>query len=131
MRIHIRLGRGAHHQITTYDLPPPKEAGISAASWEGASVSTALQYLQRSVDPGLGYVLSCRRGLCNICAARIDGKVQTACTTPLHDGILIEPARDTLIMHDTVVELSLVRKARIGANGAEDSKTHGGAVASA
>ena len=125
MRIHIRLGRNADGEITTYDLPPPKEAGISATSWEGASVSTALQYLQRVVDPSLGYVLSCRRGLCNICAAKIDGKVQTACTTPLHDGILIEPARDTLILRDTVVELSLVRKARIGANGSEDAKTSG------
>jgi succinate dehydrogenase/fumarate reductase-like Fe-S protein len=125
MRIHIRLGRDANGEITTFDLPPPQEAGISAASWEGASVSTALQYLQRVLDPGLGYVLSCRRGLCNICAAKIDGKVQTACTTPLHDGILIEPARDTLILRDTVVELSLVRKARIGANGAEDVKPPG------
>jgi len=124
MRIHIRLGRDTGSEVIAYDLPSPKEAGISAASWEGASVSTALQYLQRAVDPGLGYVLSCRRGLCNICAAKIDGKVQTACTTPLHDGILIEPARDTLILRDTVVELSLVRKARISANGAADSKSH-------
>jgi succinate dehydrogenase/fumarate reductase-like Fe-S protein len=114
MRIHIRLGRdGAKDAITAYDLPPPAEAGINAENWSGASVSTALQYLQRAVDPGLAYVLSCRRGLCNICAMKIDGKVQTACTTPLHDGILIEPARDTLLLRDTVVELSLVRKARI------------------
>jgi succinate dehydrogenase/fumarate reductase-like Fe-S protein len=117
MRIHIRLARnGANSQITSYDLPPAAEAGINAQSWEGASVSTALQYLQRAVDPRLAYVLSCRRGLCNVCAARIDGKVQTACTTPLHDGIVIEPARDSLLLRDTVVELSLVRKARIGAS---------------
>jgi succinate dehydrogenase/fumarate reductase-like Fe-S protein len=116
MRIHIRLARdGAGGEITAFDLPSPQEAGIGAQSWEGASVSTALQYLQRAVDPGLAYVLSCRRGLCNVCAAKIDGKVQTACTTPLHDGILIEPARDSLLLRDTVVELSLVRKSRIGA----------------
>jgi succinate dehydrogenase/fumarate reductase-like Fe-S protein len=116
MRIHIRLGRNADEKITSYDLPSPKEAGIVADTWEGASVSTALQYLQRVVDPGLAYVLSCRRGLCNICAAKIDGKVQTACTTPLHDGILIEPARDALLLRDTVVELSLVRKARVSSS---------------
>lgn len=114
MRMHLRLKRDdGKDEITTFELPPPAEAGISAASWEGASVSTALQYLQRAVDPSLAYVLSCRRGLCNICAAKIDGKVVTACTTPMHDGILVEPARDTLLLRDTVVELSLVRKARI------------------
>lgn len=116
MRIYIRLARdGAGGEVTSFDLPPPAEAGLGAESWEGASVSTALQYLQRAVDPGLAYVLSCRRGLCNVCAARIDGKVTTACTTPLHDGILIEPARDSLLLRDTVVELTLVRKSRIGA----------------
>jgi succinate dehydrogenase/fumarate reductase-like Fe-S protein len=113
MRIHIRRG-AAEGGIVSYDLPPPAQAGINADSWEGASVSTALQYLQRAVDPQLAYVLSCRRGLCNICAAKIDGKVQTACTTPMHDGILVEPARDSLLLRDTIVELSLVRKARIG-----------------
>ena len=75
MRIHIRLGRNTSDKITTYDLPSPKEAGISAASWEGASVSTALQYLQRVVDPSLVYVLSCRRGLCNICW--LDGHISS------------------------------------------------------
>ena len=116
MRIRLRLGRkGEEDKITDFDLPPPSEAGISAESWSGASVSTALQYLQRAVDPSLAYVLSCRRGLCNICAIKVDGKVLTACTTPLHENILIEPARDTLLLQDTIVELSLVRKARIGA----------------
>lgn len=113
MRIHIRRGNDKA-DIVSYDLPSPADAGVSAQSWDGASVSTALQYLQRAVDPSLAYVLSCRRGLCNLCAARIDGIVTTACTTPLHDGILIEPARDSLLLRDTVVELSLVRKARIG-----------------
>jgi succinate dehydrogenase/fumarate reductase-like Fe-S protein len=113
MRIHIRRGT-ADGALVSYDLPPPGDAGISATNWEGASVSTALQYLQRAVDPKLAYVLSCRRGLCNVCAAKIDGKVQTACTTPVHDGMIIEPARDSLLLRDTVVELSLVRKARIG-----------------
>jgi len=75
-------------------------------------VSTALQHLQRTADPQLGYALSCRRGLCKLCAMRIDGEVQTACTVPLHDGIRVEPAKARLALLDTVVELSLVRHAR-------------------
>jgi hypothetical protein len=33
---------------------------------------------------------------------------------PLHEGIVIEPAKASLALRDTVVELSLVRKARAG-----------------
>lgn len=114
MLIHIRLNRpGAAPELwTDYQLPAPAQAGIGAASWHEASVSTVLQYLQRSVDPALAYSLSCRRGLCNVCAMRIDGEVKTACTTPMRDGIRIEPAHDKLYLRDTVAELSLVRKAR-------------------
>ena len=114
--MHITIRRGlspadAQH-ATTYALPDDAGAHV-AGGWRGASVSTALQYLQRSVDPTLGYALSCRRGLCDVCAMRIDGVVRTACTTPLVDGMLIEPAKDSLQLRDTVVELSLIRKYRI------------------
>jgi hypothetical protein len=113
MVIHLnRTPDGVPH---TYTLPNPSEAGIGANDWADVSVSGALQYLQRAVDPALAFSLSCRRGLCNVCAMRIDGVVTTACTTPVHDGIVIEPARSTLLLRDTVIELSLVRHARIDA----------------
>ena len=112
MEIRLRLRRDGSDQIVSHTLPPPREAGITG-SWTGASVSTVLQYLQRERDPSLAYALSCRRGLCNVCAMRIDGEVRTACTTPLRDGILIEPARESIQIRDVLVELSLVRKARI------------------
>jgi len=120
MLIRLRLGRGGADEPLwrEYRLPPPLEAGIAAADWRETSVSTVLQYLQRAVDPALAYSLSCRRGLCNVCAMRIDGDVRTACTTAMRDGIEVEPAHDKLHLRDTVVELSLVRKARIA--GADD-----------
>lgn len=96
-----------------YTLPPPREAGIHAEDWSTVSVSAALQYLQRAVDPTLASVLSCRRGLCNVCAMRINGMVVTACTTPVADGMHIAPASGKLVLQDTIIELSLVRKARL------------------
>ena len=114
MVIHLHRTPGVDTP-STYVLPSPGEAGIGASDWSGVSVSSALQYLQRVVDPALAFSLSCRRGLCNVCAMRIDGVVTTACTTPMHDGILIEPARSTLLLRDTVVELSLVRRSRLDA----------------
>jgi succinate dehydrogenase/fumarate reductase-like Fe-S protein len=125
MLIHLRLNRdhgGANEPNAdtgtwrVYTLPSPQQAGINGQEWSEASVSAALQYLQRTVDPALAYSLSCRRGLCNVCAMRIDGEVRTACTTPMRDGIRVEPAHDKLHLRDTVVELSLVRKARAPAS---------------
>jgi succinate dehydrogenase/fumarate reductase-like Fe-S protein len=112
MEIRLRLGRSDGPEVTSYHLPSAAEAGLSG-DWHGASVSTALQYLQRAVDPSLAYALSCRRGLCNVCAMRIDGEVRTACTTLVRDGMLVEPARDSIQIRDMLVELSLVRKARV------------------
>jgi succinate dehydrogenase/fumarate reductase-like Fe-S protein len=116
MTMVIHLHRAAADPVpSTYILPSPAEAGIGASDWSEVSVSSALQYLQRAVDPALAFALSCRRGLCNVCAMRIDGAVTTACTTRMRDGIVIEPARGTLLLRDTVVELSLVRRARVDA----------------
>lgn len=113
MLIRLRLARSAAEDWRDFTLPAPADAGLNAVSWSDTSVSTVLQYLQRAVDPALAYSLSCRRGLCNVCAMRIDGEVRPACTTPMRDGIAVEPAHDKLHLRDTVSELSLVRKARI------------------
>ncbi len=115
MRIVLVLHRDGAPTPVEVELPPAGDSGLGIDRWEGASVSSALQALQRGVDPRLGYALSCRRGLCKLCAMRIDGEVRTACTVPLHDGIRIEPAKHRLALVDTVVELSLVRHARIDA----------------
>jgi succinate dehydrogenase/fumarate reductase-like Fe-S protein len=113
VKIHVRRAPVASGiAAETFDLPDAAQIGLK--SWEEASVSIALQYIQRHFDPTMAYVLSCRRGLCNVCAVRIGDDVVTACTTPVVDGMTIEPTRDKLLLRDTVVELSLVRKARIG-----------------
>lgn len=115
MQIHLTLLRDGEPREITVELPAlpqPGLEGLGIDRWEGASVSAALQALQRTLDPQLGYALSCRRGLCKVCAMRIDGTVQTACTVPLRDGMHIAPAKNRLALIDTVVELSLVRSAR-------------------
>jgi len=109
MIVHVRRGSAAEAgELVTYDL-----TGGRLEGWEGASVSTLLRHIQQALDPSLSYVLSCRRGLCNVCAVRIDGTTRTACTTPAVSGMVIEAAKDNLILKDTVAELSLVRRSRI------------------
>lgn len=109
LRLHFRRAGEPADAWETVELPPAPSGG---GSWEGASVSTALVWLQRHHDASLGFSLSCRRGLCDVCALRIDGTVTTACTTPLRDGMRLEPAKDALARAGTIIDLSLVRRAR-------------------
>ncbi len=122
MNITLTLCRAGATQDLHLRLPPAASVGLDR--WESASVSTALQVLQRTHDPVLGYALSCRRGLCKLCAMRIDGEVQTACTVPLRDGMHIAPAKPRLALLDTVVELSLVRHARAPSPATQDTPRH-------
>jgi len=106
MKLNLRLLRPDEPEWQQVDLPDTRD-------WSGVSVSAALQHLNRERDPDLAYLLSCRRGLCNVCAMRIDGVVTTACTTEVRDGMRIEPAKPALLLKDTVVEVSLVRRHRL------------------
>lgn len=111
--LHLRLAGDAAGAWRAIALPPLPQPGIHAAVWTEVSVSAALAWIQRTHDPGLAAVLSCRRGLCALCAVRIDGQVVTACTTPVRDGMRIEPARGHLALSGVVVDVSLVRRARV------------------
>jgi len=116
MQIHLTLFRDGQAREQAVSLPPPGDLGLGIRHWEEASVSTLLQYLQQHQEANLGYALSCRRGLCKLCAMRIDGEVQLACTVPLREGMRIAPAKLKHALHDTVIELSLVRHASVRAN---------------
>ncbi|WP_052730352.1 2Fe-2S iron-sulfur cluster-binding protein [Sphingomonas sp. SRS2] len=107
MRIRIRREFG--QEPTIYELP----ATLDGQDWASLSLSAAMAYVQRRYDPSLAYALSCGRGSCNICVVRIGDEVVTACTTPVTDDVLIEPARQKLQVKDVIVDMGLVKKARI------------------
>jgi succinate dehydrogenase/fumarate reductase-like Fe-S protein len=91
---------GAEVRRNDYEIP---DTGLS-------SISSALQYVARNYDGSIGYYLSCRRGMCACCVVRANGKIETACVTAVTDGMLIEPVKATLLVKDTVVDLSMARE---------------------
>lgn len=105
----IRIRRDFAQEPLAYTLPET----LNGQPWNRLSVSTALAYVQRHLEPTLAYALSCSRGTCNICVVRIDGEVVTACTTPVTDDMLVEPARKALQVKDMIVDMGLVKKARL------------------
>ncbi len=106
MLIRVQRGEGPPEH---FQLPDT----LDGEDWSGVSVVSAFAYIQQHLDPSFAYAVSCGRGSCNVCLVRVAGEVVTACTTPVVDGMLIEPARKSLQLRDMIVEVSLVRKARI------------------
>lgn len=90
----------------------PREETFELPDGGPASISSALQYIARHLDPSIGYYLSCRRGMCACCVVRANGKIETACVVPVVDGMVIEPIRRDLLIADTVVDLSMARTAQ-------------------
>lgn len=107
--MHIRIRRAFDEAPITYELPDT----LDGQPWERQSLSVAFAYIQRRIDPTLSYAFSCGRGTCNICVVRVDDEVVTACTTPVAHDMLVEPARKILQMKDVIVDMGLVKKARL------------------
>lgn len=57
---------------------------------EGASVSGLLDMVNEQAGSGIVHYVSCRRGLCSGCVARINGTVKKACIEPVQDEIVVE-----------------------------------------
>lgn len=102
-------------RITVVRGPQESSKVSNAQSFElpdlaGASVSNALQYINRHIDGSVAYYLSCRRGLCVCCVVRIDGNIEKACVVPARNGMVLEPVKQSLLVKDTVVHLGMPRE---------------------
>lgn len=101
--VQIRRGTKDSNRLVSYEVPFEK----------GQSVLDVLEFIYGHIDPCLGFLSSCRIGLCTSCLVRVDGKVVRACTTLAEGNMVIEPYRDSLIVRDLIAELPhLSRKDR-------------------
>lgn len=101
--ITVKILRGTKDksQLASYEVPLVR----------GQSVLGVLQYIYGHLEPELGFLSSCRIGLCTSCLVRVNGKVVRSCTTLAEEDIIIEPYKESLIHRDLIAELpSLVRE---------------------
>ena len=89
-------------EYSTYEVPKV----------DGQSVLGVLNYIYDNLDPGLGFLFSCRIGLCASCICRVNGKVVLACTTLAKDDLLIEPYKESAAVRDLITELPPVIKSQ-------------------
>jgi succinate dehydrogenase/fumarate reductase-like Fe-S protein len=105
----IRIQRQADRDPCVFELPDT----LDGQAWSDLSLVSAFAYIHQHLDPTFTYAVSCARGNCNVCVVRVNGKVETACTVAVVDNLLVEPTRPSIQLRDMMVELSLVRRARL------------------
>lgn len=109
-----------HVRVFRFDPDAGGEQGFSDYRVNvspGMSITNLFEYIQRYVDPGLAFTVSCRRGVCCTCLVRVNGKPVLACTQqirPEQAELTVEPADRRKVIRDTVVNISGSRSGRAG-----------------
>ncbi len=99
IQVKIRRFNPAHDKCPywqTYEVP--------VLTKQNTSVLTTLQYIFEHLDSSLAFSGPCERGLCRVCRAIINGKIQLICKTFLTEDITIEPLTRGKIIRDLVIE---------------------------
>lgn len=76
---------------------------------EPMMVLDALLAIRRDHDPSLGFLYSCRVGMCGTCTLRLDGRPVLACQTPIDDSmtrIRLDPMGGLPIHRDLIVDMT-------------------------
>jgi succinate dehydrogenase / fumarate reductase iron-sulfur subunit len=93
--VKVRRGTKDSNRLVSYEVPFEK----------GQSVLGVLQFIYEYLEPGLGFLSSCRIGLCTSCLVRVNGKVVRSCTTLAQEDMVIEPYKASLVVRDLIAEL--------------------------
>jgi succinate dehydrogenase/fumarate reductase-like Fe-S protein len=97
----LRIRRG------TADEPQPRYQEFTLPFEAGTTVLDALIAIRRQQDPSLAIRYSCiNANVCKECLIAIDGVVDYACTTRLHDDkvMTLEPLPGKPLLRDLVTE---------------------------
>lgn len=100
LNVKVRRGTKDTSRLVSYEVP------VEA----GQSVLGVLQYIYDHLEPELGFLSSCRIGLCTSCLVRVNGKVVRSCTTLAEEDIIIEPYKESLIHRDLIAELPAISR---------------------
>ena len=67
-------------------------------------VLDVLKYINENFDPDLAFRCSCRAGLCDSCALKVNKKTVLSCVKLAEEDMVIEPPEPFMIVKDLVVD---------------------------
>jgi len=69
-----------------------------------------LNLIKQTQNNSLAYRSGCRSGVCGSCAVRVNGIEKLACKTHIKDGDIVEPLKNSKVIKDLVIDLSVQEK---------------------
>jgi succinate dehydrogenase/fumarate reductase-like Fe-S protein len=101
MKAKLAITRGSAGQA-------PRVANFEIEFVSGQSVLDGLRIIRRDLDPSLAFRYACiNANACKECMMQIDGKIDYACTTRLHEGTMsIAPLPKKALVRDLVTEIA-------------------------
>lgn len=98
----VKIWRGKERgEFTTYPVP----------RLESQTVLDVVTYVQRNLEPSLGYRFACRVGMCGSCAMTVNGVARWTCRTHVskvasEGGLEIAPLANLPVIKDLVTDMS-------------------------
>jgi len=98
----VRIWRGkAQGDFSTYQVP----------RLESQTVLDVVTYVQRELEPSLGYRFACRVGMCGSCAMTVNGVARWTCRTHVakverHGTLEIAPLANLPVIKDLATDMS-------------------------
>jgi fumarate reductase iron-sulfur subunit len=99
----VRVWRGAAEgEFVSYDVPRNPSQ----------TVLDVVTYIQRHLEPDLGYRFSCRVGMCGSCAMTVNGKARWTCRTHVEDvcesgALEIAPLSNLPVVKDLATDMTV------------------------
>jgi fumarate reductase iron-sulfur subunit len=101
LEVLVWRGNRAGGALVSYDVP----------CHHSQTVLDVVTWIQRHLEPALGYRFACRVGMCGSCAMMVNGIPRWTCRTHVnkvteHKRITIEPLRNLPVVKDLVSDMS-------------------------
>jgi fumarate reductase iron-sulfur subunit len=83
-----------------------------------------LNHIKTTQNQSLAYRSGCRSGVCGSCAVRVNGVEKLACKTHIKSGDIVEPLKNSTVIKDLVVDISVQERFLKKAQANLDSKSN-------
>jgi fumarate reductase iron-sulfur subunit len=100
LRVKVWRGKEAG-ELVSYDVP----------RFDNQTVLDVVTYIQRNLQPDLGYRYACRVGMCGSCAMNVNGKARWTCRTHVakvaqDDALEITPLSNLPVIKDLATDMA-------------------------
>jgi fumarate reductase iron-sulfur subunit len=112
IEVNVWRGNGSGGEFHPYQVPIR----------ENQTVLDVVTWIQRNLEPGLGYRFACRVGMCGSCAMEVNGRPRWSCRTHVNkvidnNSLQISPLRNLPVIKDLACDMTVFFDKWVAAGG--------------